>query len=254
MSALRATTPPVPVDGVRLTPWQARRDHVHLALTATRRQPLSPAALAHIVDGLRQRAIRSVITAALAPPDQRVFLDAGFEVVERLSLLHHRLDPLPPLLPLPTRRARRRDHEAARAVDRAAFLPFWQMDDVALTEALAATRSSRLRVIDGPDDEVVAYAVCGRTASRGYVQRLAVHPDHAGRGYGRALLFDGLHWLSRWGARDALVNTQEGNERSRDLYLRAGFQMQPSGLAVLRLDLDAAARPPASRSIGTFDG
>jgi ribosomal-protein-alanine N-acetyltransferase len=239
-------------DGVRLTPWQARPGHVHLALTATRRRPLSPAALARIVEGLRRRGVAGVVTAALALPDQQVFLDAGFEVVERLYLLHHRLDPLPPLLPITTRRARRRDHEAALAVDRAAFLSFWQMDEVALTEALAATRSSRLRVIDAPDGGVVAYAVCGRTASRGYVQRLAVHPDHQGHGYGRALLLDGLHWLSRWGARDALVNTQEGNERSRDLYLRAGFRMQPSGLAVLRLDLDGA-RSTAPRAVGTFD-
>lgn len=252
MSALRTPAPMASADGVRLTPWQARPGHVHLALTAARRRPLTPATLARIVEGLRQRGIDGVVTAALAPPDQRVFLDAGFEVVERLYLLHHRLDVLPPLLPVPTRRARRRDHEAALAVDRAAFLSFWQMDEVALTEALAATRSSRLRVIDAPDGEVVAYAVCGRTASRGYVQRLAVHPDHQGHGYGRALLLDGLHWLSRWGARDALVNTQEGNERSRDLYLRAGFQMQPSGLAVLRLDLDGA-RPSAPRAVGTFD-
>jgi ribosomal-protein-alanine N-acetyltransferase len=252
VSALRSTAPVTSADGVRLTPWQARPGFVHLALTATRRQPLSPDMLDRIVDGLRQRGQRAVVTAALARPDQRVFLDAGFEVVERLYLLHHRLDPLPPMLPIPTRRARRRDHEGALAVDRAAFLPFWQMDEVSLSEALAATRSARLRVIDGPDGDVVAYAVCGRTASRGYVQRLAVHPDHEGRGYGRALLFDGLHWLSRWGARDALVNTQESNERSRELYLRAGFQMQPSGLAVLRLDLDgpALSRPQA---IGTFD-
>ena len=253
MSALRTPAPLASADGIRLTPWQSRSDQVHLALTAARRQPLSPGGLAHIVDGLRQRGIEGVVTAALAPPDQRVFLDAGFEVVERLYLLHHRLDPLPPLLPIATRRARRRDHEPALAVDRAAFRPFWQMDEVALHEALAATRSSRLRVIDGPDGDVVAYAVCGRTASRGYVQRLAVHPDHEGRGFGRALLLDGLHWLSRWGARDALVNTQEGNERSRDLYLRAGFQMQPSGLAVLRLAL-APARHPAARAVGTVDG
>jgi len=251
MSALRAPAPMASADGIRLTPWQARPRHVHLALTATRRRPLSAAALADVVDGLRRRGIEGVVTAALAPPDQRVFLEAGFEVVERLYLLHHRLDPLPPLLPVATRRARRRDHEAALAVDRAAFLSFWQMDEVALTEALAATRSSRLRVIDGPDGDVVAYAVCGRTASRGYVQRLAVHPEHEGHGFGRALLHDGLHWLARWGARDALVNTQEGNERSRNLYLRAGFQMQPSGLAVLRLVLDTAR--PASQAVGTVD-
>lgn len=250
MSALRIPAPLTSADGVRLTPWQGEVDIVHMALTTTRRQPLSTHVLLRVLAGLRRRAVRSVVTAALAPPDQRVFVDAGFHVVERLYLLRHTLDPLPAMLPIPTRRARRRDQDAALEVDRAAFLPFWQMDDLSLNEALAATRSSRLRVIDGPGGEVVAYAVCGRTAARGYVQRLAVHPDHEGRGYGRALLHDGLHWLSRWGARDALVNTQEGNTRSRDLYVRAGFQMQPSGLAVLRLDFEPPA-PTGPQAIGT---
>jgi ribosomal-protein-alanine N-acetyltransferase len=250
MSALRTPTPLASAEGIRLTPWHAERAFVHLALTATRRQPLAPSVLARTLAGLRARGIRGVVTAALAPPDQRVFVDAGFQVVERLHLLRHPLDPLPPLTSVPTRRARRRDQDAALAVDQAAFPSFWQLDELALIEALAATRSSRLRVVDGPDGEVVAYAVCGRTAARGYVQRLAVHPAHEGHGYGRALLLDGLHWLSRWGARDALVNTQESNRRSRALYTRTGFQLQPSGLAVLRLAFDDPV-PEPSPEVGT---
>jgi GNAT superfamily N-acetyltransferase len=66
---------------------------------------------------------------------------------------------------------------------------------------------------------------------------LAVHPRTQGLGVGGALLLDGLRWLRRWGARDALVNTQEGNERSLRLYQRMGFVLQPDGLTVLRLAL-----------------
>ena len=80
--------------------------------------------------------------------------------------------------------------------------------------------------------------MCGRAGPRGYVQRLAVDPAVQRRGVGAALLADGLRWLRRWGARDALVNTQEGNERSLRLYQRAGFVLQPDGLAVLRLSLE----------------
>jgi GNAT superfamily N-acetyltransferase len=88
---------------------------------------------------------------------------------------------------------------------------------------------------------LVGYAITGRADHRGYVQRLAVDPSAEGTGVGATLLIDGLRWLRRWGARDALVNTQEGNERSLRLYQRTGFVLQPEGLAVLRYDLSAGA-------------
>ena len=72
----------------------------------------------------------------------------------------------------------------------------------------------------------------------GYVQRLAVDPavQRAGA-WARPCWPTGCAGCG-WGARDALVNTQEGNERSLRLYQRAGFVLQPDGLAVLRLSLE----------------
>jgi hypothetical protein len=93
--------------------------------------------------------------------------------------------------------------------------------------------------------------VCGRAGHRGYVQRLAVDPSAQGRGVGAGLLIDGLRWLRRWGARDALVNTQEGNARSLRLYQRSGFVLQPEGLAVLHLDLTPHAPGQAPAPAGT---
>ncbi len=93
---------------------------------------------------------------------------------------------------------------------------------------------------------IVGYAVCGRAGHRGYVQRLAVTPRCQGRGVGAALLADGLRWLRRWGARDALVNTQEDNRRSLRLYQRTGFVLQADGLSVLELSLDDAADAPVA--------
>ena len=40
-------------------------------------------------------------------------------------------------------------------------------------------------------------------------------------------------WLRRWGAKEVLVNTQEANRAAVELYERVGFELQPSGLAVL---------------------
>jgi len=69
-------------------------------------------------------------------------------------------------------------------------------------------------------------------------------PPYQGRGVGAALLVDGLRWLRRWGARDALVNTQEDNDRSLRLYLRSGFVLQTDDLAVLHRTLEEARPVP----------
>ena len=97
---------------------------------------------------------------------------------------------------------------------------------------------------------VAGYAITGRAEHRGYVQRLAVAPEVEGQGMAAALLVDGLRWLQRRSTREAVVNTQEGNERSLRLYQRAGFVVQPEGLAVLRLDIlgRPGAAPAAGRS------
>jgi ribosomal protein S18 acetylase RimI-like enzyme len=87
-------------------------------------------------------------------------------------------------------------------------------------------------VSDG-DDAVCGFVLLGRSTGDGYVQRLAVAPGSQGRGFGRALLGDGLRWLRSSGAARVLVNTQVGNDRAFSLYRRAGFEELPVGLCVL---------------------
>src|SRR5690606_22478105 len=146
----------------------------------------------------------------------------------------------------------RGDQARVLALDRAAFAPFWRLDEAGLAEALSATASVHFQVARDAGGDVVGHAACGRTGPNGYVQRLAVAPEHQGRGVGAALLVDGLRWLRRWGARDALVNTQEDNARSLRLYQRLGFVVQAEDLAVLQRDLvddgagDAAGGPRAA--------
>jgi ribosomal protein S18 acetylase RimI-like enzyme len=193
----------------------------------------------HCCELLVARGFDEVLTGALTTAEQRGFLEAGFTVREELHLLVHDLADLPTTPPAPMRRARPADRPPVLAVDHVAFPPFWWLDDEGLTDAIAATPTSRFRVAGAGG--VVGYAVVGRAARRGYVQRLAVAPEAQGAGLGRALLVDGLRWLRRRGAGRAVVNTQVDNERARRLYESLGFRMAPNGLAVLGRSLRVPA-------------
>jgi ribosomal protein S18 acetylase RimI-like enzyme len=194
------------------------------------------------VEELASSGYASVLTGALAAPDQMPFLQAGFEVHERLHLLVRALDDLPRVAPADLRRAHHADRPRVLAVDAAAFPSFWRLDASGLADALAATPSARFRVAtEAPSGSVVGYAVTGRAGPRGYLQRLAVHPDSQRAGLGAALVVDGLRWLRRWGAKEVLVNTQEENHAAVRLYEALGFHQRPEGLAVLRLALGGAS-------------
>jgi GNAT superfamily N-acetyltransferase len=224
---------------LRARPWQGDPHVAHVTPASDLLGPLSADDIRRGLESLRRAGYRGAITAALPRTDQPAFLEAGFVETQRLHLLLHTFDRIVPAR-VPTgvevRRGRRREHDDVLAVDHAAFAPFWRLDHAGLGEALSATANVHFQVARTPAG-IVGYAVCGRAGPSGYVQRLAVDPGTQGRGVGAVLLADGLRWLRRWGARDALVNTQEGNDRSLRLYQRAGFVLQPHGLAVMEISL-----------------
>jgi ribosomal-protein-alanine N-acetyltransferase len=204
---------------------------------ATDGPPPSPEFLRRCLDELAGAGYRGVVTAALSPAEQGPFRAAGFHEQERLRLLSHTLERLPPVPDAPLRRAHDADRRGVLEVDAAAFRPFWRLDEWGLQDALTATPVARFRVaMDG--ERVAGYAVCGRTQRRGYLQRLAVHPFYQGRGWGQALALDGLRWMRRRGVERAVVNTQLDNDAAYALYLRLGFREEPWGLVVLRQDFE----------------
>jgi len=192
------------------------------------------------MDQLSARGFSQVVTGALAPAEQDAFLSAGFRVTERLHLLGRNLEQLP-AAPRPPgvafRRARASDRHDVLEVDRVAFPPFWQLDDAGLEEALEATPRARYRVATPGTGAIAGYAITGRAARHGFLQRVAVHPGHQGRGLGAALIVDGLRWLRRWGAERVVVNTQRENAAALALYERLGFAHEPFGLSVLSAGL-----------------
>jgi GNAT superfamily N-acetyltransferase len=226
-------------DQLRTGPWRGEPTIAHVAVVG--RAP-TPPDLRRCLDRLARDGYRAAITAALGPAEQAPFLDAGFAVHERLHLLAHDLGELPRAPRHTLHRARRRHRDAVLATDAAAFDPFWRLDHAALVDALTATPATRFRVWPGPAGagSVGAYAIVGRAGARGYLQRLAVHPEHQRRGVGSALVLDGLRWARRWGAREVLVNTQEGNDGAVAAYERLGFTPRSHGLAVLRRELSGS--------------
>lgn len=221
----------------RAGPWRSDGRIAYLA-------PLAPAGppsadfLHRCLDTLAGRGFTSVVTSALAPAEQAGFLAVGFEEYERLHLLSHDLSEVPRLArdtaPL-LRRGRTADWPAVLGVDASAFSPFWRLDAGGLSEAIDATPATRFRVAAAKrgDLAVRAYAVTGLSLNQGYLQRLAVHPDHRRTGLGRALGLDALRWLRRKGVAEAVVNTQLGNEPALALYLSLGFRREPVQLSVL---------------------
>lgn len=186
-----------------------------------------------------------VVTGALSPGEQATFRAAGFEVTEDLHLLSHDLQGLPAAA-APNellRRSSRHDRAAVLELDQIAFEPFWRLDDEGLDEALRATPHTRFRVVapkgDGAENTapIVGYAITGRSGRRGYLQRLAVHPQIQRQGVGTLLVVDALRWLRRWRVERAMVNTQLANERALALYERLGFRREASGLSVLAREL-----------------
>jgi ribosomal protein S18 acetylase RimI-like enzyme len=216
----------------RAGPWRGDRQVAYLAPVAD--APVPSAAFVHrCLEQLAARGYERVVTAALSPAESHGFLAAGFEVREQLHLLAHDLRRIPEAGdPVPIRRAGRGDADAVLAVDHAAFPPFWRLDAGGLADALRATPSVRWRVAD-QGTGIIGYAITGRAGRRGYLQRLAVHPDHGGHGVGATLVIDGLRWLKRWRVDHVVVNTQLENARALGLYERLGFRRQPLGLSVL---------------------
>jgi len=229
-------------DRLRIGTW--RGDDRVAILTPLPGQPAPPGGITRALDRLRAQGIDRAITAALPAPEAEPFLAAGFAVRERLELLRHDLRALPTAPDVHLRRGWRRDQDAVLALDARAFSPFWRFDRDALVDARAATPSSQFRLAGRNRPQ--GYAVTGRAGGIGYLQRLAVDPDHQGRGVGTALIVDALRWARHHRVEHLLVNTQEDNLGAIRLYEALGFAPEPHGLSVLDVDLLAVDTTSAS--------
>jgi ribosomal protein S18 acetylase RimI-like enzyme len=156
-------------------------------------------------------------------------------VVQELVLLEHDHPRDAPRPAQPSQRLLVGQHREASSLDHASFGTGWSLDPAAIVEVRRATPHHRARRLGV--QHITAYALTGRDARQGFLQRLAVHPDSQGQGQGRALVNDCLRWLARWRAERVLVNTPVDNDVALGLYETSGFHRLSERLRVFEREL-----------------
>ncbi|MGQ0849901.1 MAG: GNAT family N-acetyltransferase [Actinomycetota bacterium] len=177
-----------------------------------------------------------VLSPALLPTATRVWLDAGFVESSRMLLFER---PVTAIGPDPKAEATRLKAGGIEPiddlirVDDLSFPPRWRLGRLGLIESAAATPRAVVHR-DCDDDDLIGFAISGTSLGIGYLQRLAVVPDHRRSGVATALVRAALDRARRHGARTMLVNTQPENQAAAALYERMGFSSVPDGLVLLR--------------------
>ena len=101
----------------RIGPFRSDADVARLTMGTD--APPSPSVIERCLGEVQARSYKAVVTNALSQADSAPFVDAGFAVRERLHLLAHDLDQLPPSTGS-TRRAHRHDHAFWAAIEQLA--------------------------------------------------------------------------------------------------------------------------------------
>lgn len=175
----------------------------------------------------RSKGARAIRTSALFPNAAAVVLEAGFTPIDTLALLRLDLDDdVVEALGRPTHRIRSMPvwatHHAA-SVDRRAFGPMWGNDATSLRDIRSATPAHFARMIRS-GRRLAGFALSGAAADCGYLQRIAVDPEHRRRGIARDLVVDALQWMHGDRRSRCLVNTGLDNIAALALYEGLGFE------------------------------
>jgi ribosomal-protein-alanine N-acetyltransferase len=228
----------------RLGRWPFDDAVVHLVLLDHHMVPTAADVAGWLREATEQGA-RAVRTGALFPHAVPPFLDAGFGVADRLTLLaadvadeHPTPAPRRPATTTSIRLRRLRPTMLAEAstIDRRAFASPWANDVPALADIMTATPYHRSRSVHVAG-RMVAFSISGRADRTGYVQRLAVDPSARRQGLASLLLDDARRWMQRRNVERVMVNTAEDNRAALALYESFGFARQPGSLQILERTL-----------------
>ena len=194
------------------------------------------------VDALAGGDLHAIRTGALFPEAASSFSAAGFTVIDTLALLRADLADVPrvraaahgaPAHAPPRRGVGGRPGRVRRPVGQRGRRSRRHPPGHAGAPLTCPTRRRR-----GLPAAARGVRHQRRGGGQGYLQRLAVAPEHQGRGHGRALVVDALAWMTARRLSHAMVNTAVGNDAALGLYQAHGFRRLPEQLVVMQLDLD----------------
>ena len=129
------------------------------------------------------------------------------------------------------------DLENVTQIDQSSFPPLWQISQSYLELAFRQASIATIAEIDGV---VAGFQISTATSAGGHLARLAVDPALQGQGVGYTILHDLLTQFNRRGAQVITVNTQENNQASIRLYLKAGFEFTGERYPIYQLELPRA--------------
>ncbi|MDZ4179665.1 MAG: GNAT family N-acetyltransferase [Coriobacteriia bacterium] len=196
--------------------------------------PETAAILAELKSVAAAQGYSEILSPLLAPEAVTGYRKAGLQVSE--TLVAFRMDPhqaaaLAPVLPVGVRLrpALAADIPALTALDAICFDRFWAYEAWRLVDALV---DDRLVVATG-DTGIIGYTLSTVDRGSGTIGRVAVHPDHRGRGVGAALLGDAANGLAQSGAGMITLCTQTYNHAALALYEGVGMRRMTGQLVLM---------------------
>jgi ribosomal-protein-alanine N-acetyltransferase len=112
------------------------------------------------------------------------------------------------------------DVEQVVAIDQASFSLPWP--ERTFRYEVAENSASRPWVVD-VDGRVVAMIVVWFIVDEAHIATIATHPDFRRQGIGRKLLVHALMAAKEEGARTALLEVRESNDKAQEMYRKLGF-------------------------------
>jgi ribosomal-protein-alanine N-acetyltransferase len=147
----------------------------------------------------------------------------------------NKLAALPQANPFQFRQMTPGDLKLVQDIDSLAFGPLWRNAydsiELAYEQAVQAT-------VMEEEGQVIGYQITTPTPYGAHLGRLAIAPEHQGKGVGYALVYNLVDQLTRRDIHRITVNTQDNNQRSLGLYEKAGFLLTQEAYPVFLYQLE----------------